>query len=377
MSVERRQTSGGAARYVARVKSGRQLIASKTFSRKADAEAWEREQRRALAFGEFIPPNRSAIPFSQVAQQFLESRRGQVSPHSWRTDRDNLAGVPAWFGSRPLNSIGESEILSYLTEQLAVKARSTVQRAKTTMSSVFAYAVREKMLTRNPMAGVRMPAGETRTSDGMETFTEAELEETLRRQYAIRPRLAAVTEFLSLTGLRWSELRALRVGDLRAAPHAAVRVSRAHSDGYAEKSTKTGRARWVPLTRRAWDIASSHASGRPSADYLFTSETGKQIPGNLFRRFVRWRETVPPERTIHDLRHYAASTWLRAGIPVNQVSQWLGHANPNTTLKIYAHVLGEDQDLAAIRRLDTLQTEKATPDWRPVPTKPNAGGPSL
>lgn len=40
---------------------------------------------------------------------------------------------------------------------------------------------------------------------------------------------------------------------------------------------------------------------------------------------------VPSERTIHDLRHYAASTWLRAGIPVNQVSQWLGHANPNTT----------------------------------------------
>lgn len=57
--------------------------------------------------------------------------------------------------------------------------------------------------------------------------------------------------------------------------------------------------------------------------------------------------------------HYAASSWLRAGIPVNQVSQWLGHANPNTTLKIYPHVLGEAQDVAAIARLDALDASRA------------------
>lgn len=373
MSVERRQTSNGGVRYVARVKSGRQLVASKTFARKGDAEAWEREQRRALAFGEFIPPTRNATRFSELAEQFLEARRGQVSPHSWRTDRDNLAAVPSWFAARPLNSIGESEILAYLTSQLSIKARSTVQRAKTTMSSVFAFAVREKMLSRNPMTGVRMPPGEARTSDGIETFTDAELMETLRKQYEIRPRLAAVTEFLSLTGLRWSELRALRVGDLRASPHPAIRISRAHSDGYAERATKTGRARWVPLTARAWEIASARGVDRRKTDYLFTSETGRQIPGNLFRRFVDWKGTTPVGRTIHDLRHYAASTWLRSGIPVNQVSQWLGHANPNTTLKIYAHVLGEDQDVAAIRRLDEIDLGRTAPEWREGPQAGRGG----
>jgi len=359
MSVERRKTSTGAVRYVARIKSGRQLIASKTFDRKGDAETWEREQRRALSFGEFIPPTRSAMRFSELADQFLESRVGQISPHSWRTDRDNLSGIPSWFGSRPLASIGESEILAYLTEQLSFKARSTVQRARTTLSSVFAYAVREKMLVRNPVTGVRMPPGVGRRSDGVETFTEAELVETLHRQYEIRPQQAAVTEFLSLTGLRWSELRALRVRDLQQVPHPAIRVSRAHSDGYAEKGTKTGTARLVPLTKRSWEIAESRAIDRKPTEYLFTGETGLQLRGNLFRRFVQWNKTTPPSRTIHDLRHYAASSWLRAGIPVNQVSQWLGHANPNTTLKIYAHVLGEAQDVAAIARLDALEASRA------------------
>jgi integrase len=378
MSVERRQSKTGAVRYVARIKSGRQLIASKTFDRKGDAEAWEREQRRALAFGEFIPPTRSSTRFSEVAEQFLESRRGQISPHSWRTDRDNLANVPAWFGARPLSSIGESEILAYLTEQLSTKARSTVQRARTTLGTVFAYAVREKMLTRNPATGVRMPPGERRKSEGIETFTDVELAHTLKLQYEIRPHMAAVTEFLSLTGVRWSELRALRVGDLEQVPNRAIRVSRAQSDGYLEKGTKTGKTRLVPLTRRAWEIASSRAVGRKRTDYLFTGETGLQLGGGLFRRFVKWSETAPPGRTIHDLRHYAASTWLRAGIPVNQVSQWLGHANPNTTLKIYAHVLGEEQDTAAIARLDAIDASRTRPaPYEQGPDHPTVSGPSI
>ncbi|MBX3100683.1 MAG: tyrosine-type recombinase/integrase [Salinibacterium sp.] len=376
MSVERRTTSAGAVRYVARVKSGRQLVATKTFGRKADAEAWEREQRRALAFGEFIPPSRSSAPFSQVAAQFIESRRDQVSPHSWRTDRDNLAGIPTWFTARPLSSIGESEVLAYLTGQLAIRARSTVQRSRTTLSSVFAYAVREKMISRNPVREVRMPPGARQTSVGVETFTDDELARTLRLQYEIRPHVAAVTEFLSLTGLRWSELRALRVRDFQHGPLPAVRVSRAQSDGYAEKGTKTGKTRVVPLTARASEIALTRVIGRAKTEFLFTGESGRQLSGNLFRRFVKWSETAPRGRTVHDLRHHAASSWLRAGIPVNQVSQWLGHANPNTTLKVYAHVLGEAQDITAIARLNGMSAEHAKDISSPYMASPDAGAPA-
>lgn len=225
---------------------------------------------------------------------------------------------------------------------------------------------------------IGMPPGERRKSEGIETFNAAELAHTLKLQYEIRPYIAAVTEFLSLTGVRWSELRALRVRDLEQVPNRAIRVSRAQSDGYAEKGTKTGKTRLVPLTRRAWEIASSRAVGRKRTDYLFTGETGLQLGGGLFRRFVKWSETAPPGRTIHDLRHYAASTWLRAGIPVNQVSQWLGHANPNTTLKIYAHVLGEEQDTAAIARLDAIDASRTNPASYPQdPGHPTVRGPSI
>ncbi len=111
-------------------------------------------------------------------------------------------------------------------------------------------------------------------------------------------------------------------------------------------------------------------------DYVFTGETNRQIPGSLFRRSARWKETAPANRSIHDLRHYAASMWLRAGIPVNQVSQWLGHANPNTTPEIYAHVLGADQDSVARRRLNDIEAGQAT-RWPAGPELLPRDGPSL
>lgn len=237
MSIEKRMTRDGAARYVARVKSNSKLVASQTFRRKSDAVMWEREQYRALAFGQFIPPAHSSTAFADVAAAFLESRRGQVKPHSWRTDRDNLAGVPAWFSALPISSIGPSQVLRYLTEQLAIKAQSTTQRARTTLSAVFAYAMRERMLAANPVRDVRMPSGGNPASRGVETFTDAQLERALSAQHALHTRLASVTELFSLTGLRWSELRALRISDVYTAPIPALRIWRAQSDGYPEAGT--------------------------------------------------------------------------------------------------------------------------------------------
>jgi len=218
---------------------------------------------------------------------------------------------------------------------------------------MFAYAVRERMIARNPVHGVRMPSS-TRIAKSTETFTTEELDLTINQQRRLCPHLASVTEFLSLTGLRWSELRALRVRDLQRHPLPAIRVSRAHSESYAEKGTKSGRARLVPLTQRANELAASRTLGREPDDYLFTSVTSRQLRSSRFRSIVAWSTTAPPGRSIHDLRHYAASEWLRAGIPVNQVAKWLGHASPSTTLNAYAHVLGEAQDIAALEHLNAL-----------------------
>lgn len=44
---------------------------------------------------------------------------------------------------------------------------------------------------------------------------------------------------------------------------------------------------------------------------------------------------------------------------MHQVAKWLGHKNAATLLRIYAHVLGERQEIAALQHLDGLQTVRA------------------
>lgn len=210
MSIERRRTAAGTWRFNVRVKHMGRIVTMKTFGRRADAEAWEREQYRAIQFGEFIPPTQSSKPFAAVVEEFLESRVDQVVPHTWRTDRDNLANTPGEWDSLPISAISESDILAHLTAKLTTKAHSTVSRARTTLSALFQYTVRERMRLRNPVRNVPMPAGtqEDETSEDVDAFTDVELADTLTCQCKLNAPMAEVTEFLSLTGLRWSELRA-------------------------------------------------------------------------------------------------------------------------------------------------------------------------
>ena len=51
----------------------------------------------------------------------------------------------------------------------------------------------------------------------------------------------------------------------------------------------------------------------------------------------------------HSLRHSAARHWLTiAGIPLNVVSQWLGHANPEVTLRTYLPIVGSTHSMADV-----------------------------
>jgi len=174
---------------------------------------------------------------------------------------------------------------------------------------------------------------------------------TLRER---REDIADVYEFKSLTGLRWGELRAARVGWLIELPLAQLSVTRSHSDSYEEKAPKSWRGtRLVPLSPRALALFQKYATGKPADAYLFTNRYGGQLKAGVVRKFsLGFRR--------HALRHYAASTWLRLGTPVHEVAEYLGD-DPRTVLKIYAHILGEGQRRDFVQRLSDAETAQQKP----------------
>ena len=91
-------------------------------------------------------------------------------------------------------------------------------------------------------------------------------------------------------------------------------------------------------------------------DLVFTTPIGTPLDKDN----VRKRELpplyravgLPPELTFHDLRrHIAASLALGIGVSIPAVSEMLGHTDPSTTLRVYAHAIPGAQREAA-RALD-------------------------
>ncbi|PYC99754.1 hypothetical protein B4U78_014445 [Microbacterium esteraromaticum] len=71
------------------------------------------------------------------------------------------------------------------------------------------------------------------------------------------------------------------------------------------------------LSPRAVEIFQAHAAGKRPSDYLFLNKQGGQLKVGVARKFsLGFRR--------HDLRHYAALTWLRLGTPVHEVAEYLG-----------------------------------------------------
>ncbi len=83
---------------------------------------------------------------------------------------------------------------------------------------------------------------------------------------------------------------------------------------------------------------------------MFRKEIGSPVHPSTVTALMRsmlagYNERHPEARLpvvrLHDLRHTHATLLLRAGVPVHVVASRLGHADPAITLRVYAHVLGD------------------------------------
>jgi len=84
---------------------------------------------------------------------------------------------------------------------------------------------------------------------------------------------------------------------------------------------------------------------------VFSHDPGGAVPwapDHVTKSFQRLRESVGLGAVrLHDLRHFAATSLLAAGVPIRTVSGRLGHANAATTLGVYAHFIEASDQQAA------------------------------
>jgi integrase len=344
----------------ARVNYRSVVVADRTFQRKGDAVRWETEQKRLLVSGEFVSPAAGRITVGELADVYRDSRQGQVSVRAWESDESALRVhiVPA-FGRLPISSVSSVQVERFLTDLAVSRSVRTAARVRTTLRGLFRYAVRTRRLPVSPAEDVPLPHPDSRTGKVVEVdpFTLDLLLDVVETQREFAGRYGDLTLVLGLTGLRFGELRGLRLRDVVSVPYPGLVVKRSlpqsgRTGAVIERATtKSGRTRLVPLSDRVRPVVDAWAEGRGPEDVLFPAPEGGYIHAQNWRRAVRW-STTGLGRRPHDPRHTAASLWIAAGVDIKTVSAWLGHSTATLTLDTYGHLMGTDADRAALERVN-------------------------
>jgi integrase len=82
---------------------------------------------------------------------------------------------------------------------------------------------------------------------------------------------------------------------------------------------------------------------------LFADINGRPLsPNAISAAWADFADSIGmPDVTFHALRHTHASQLIDAGVDIVTISKRLGHAKPDITLRIYAHLFRKDDSKAA------------------------------
>jgi integrase len=167
------------------------------------------------------------------------------------------------------------------------------------------------------------------------------------------------------SGCRLGELLALQWGDADLEQGTiTIRRTLERVDGttpvYGEPKTNRSR-RTVALPTvamdglRRWRARQNEERLAVGADFagyglVFSTELGTPLSGRNAHRLFKLalaRAGLPSTVRVHDLRHFAATLMLSAGVHPKIASERLGHSTVGITLDLYSHaVQGLDVDAA-------------------------------
>jgi integrase len=254
-------------------------------------------------------------------------------------------------------------------------AKSTIDGAFSALSALMRDAVDVELIDANPAARLRVRPADPRLDPARGPVQRRAVSPQEIRAFMaqINARDRGVCWAPALTGCRPGELLAMHAAEIDPATqmiylHETVdrygRLMRGLK-GTHHIADRARRGRWTLFPD--WLMRTLE----PAEDgYLFRSPRGKfWAIRNLYRDvWTPAQKRAGVAFTLYDLRHTFASRLLAAGIPVVEVSAWMGHTIRaggqevvNTTTRVYAHATGEHRE-QALRVLTKLVEPSASID---------------
>ena len=250
-------------------------------------------------------------------------------------------------------------------------SRKTIKHYLSFVSSIFDYAIRIEMLTKNPCTNVKLPP---EIHSEKKIYTPEQAEEFVDLLYSEAPlKYQLFSTIAIICGLRRSEIVGLRYCDIDTDTHTlrierAANYSRKKKEMYIGNTKTESSARVLKLPQIIIDLFLKYCEQEISQkkfmgirhtddDYLFCDTTYTKImynglPYNYLKKMCKKHNM--DFYGIHSMRHFVATAMISKGADIKTVSEILGHSSANTTLGIYVHAFNEVKARATDEIVDML-----------------------
>lgn len=301
------------------------------------------------------------VSLSDFTDTMMAKKRREVSDTTFSGYFYRAKRIKEYFGDIKVRAVNERMIESFLDslfEKQHVQPR-TVKDIKVLLGNIMEQAVQEGIIPYNPVKEVVINktlaakyAKDRNTDDEFFSYEEAQLFLSSVRDHELYE-LFYLTLFFGLRreevlGLRWSAI------DFKSQ---TMRISHTVTKGTTitrANTTKTvSSAREYPLTAEQIEMFSQLrkkertnrklcGNGYFENDYIFKHADGTlyypDYPTKAFGKLIKKIPGLPKGTTFHGLRSSCVSILVHQGMDVKSIQKWVGHADIDTTLRIYAKV---------------------------------------
>ena len=347
----------------------------------AEREATVLAQRKAIENGDQV---KDEVALGELFDKFMDAKR--ATKESTTVNRYatyvSLYLRPR-FGSMKAGSLKPFHLTDAYTQWQAkgpngnALSGRTVRHVHETLRNILNWGVRRELLSRNVAVLVGHDDLPKVVKPKPVALTDEEVRDLLKearsptRRSKIRGYLSSqpwfypAVAFAVYTGARRGEVLALRWSDVRL-DKGCVTIARSVTEQMEIKSPKNDRTRTISAPETLCAILKGHRAQQAKErlalgaayrdeDFVFAHADGSPVdPWNFGRAVIDCikRAKITPI-TLHGLRDTHASLCAKAGVPLEVVSQRLGHASIGITAERYLHVYS-DRDADAARAFERL-----------------------
>ena len=330
----------------------------------------------------YIDPN---VTFEELLSYYLQKKKRELADTTYASYEYKSRHILNYFREIKVKYITEAHVKDFL-DSLFIKnnlQKRTVKDIRSIFSNIMEYAISSDIIDYNPVKNVMLNkeladehSGKIIHDDDFFTYEQALL--FLKQAKALKKELYELFCFTFWFGLRREEVLGLRWSAIDFNNH-TMRIEHTVTKGTKivyKNSTKTSSsAREYPLGDQQLDMLNNlkqkeergrRLCGRDyiENDYVFKYETGAlyypDFPSKVFKKILAKTPELPQDVTFHGLRKSCVSMLVHNGYDIKSIQRWAGHADINTTLKIYAKVKDRESKqeiLNGINRLIQLEAD--------------------